>query len=78
MGHSYTLNHLSINLSPCNKTRNSNVEDLQPCLSLYDFETIQNKQIKLKPSPEIVEIGASCLLEKLKAILGLKPHKPDL
>lgn len=34
---------------------------------------MQNKQIKLKSSSEIVEIGASCWVEKLKAILGLKP-----
>lgn len=58
MGQSNILNHQSINLSACNKTRNSNVEVLQPCLS--DVETMQNKQIKLKSSCEIVEIGASC------------------
>lgn len=34
---------------------------------------MQNKQIKLKSSSETVEIDASCWVEKLKAILGLKP-----
>lgn len=34
---------------------------------------MQNKQIKLKSSSETVEIGTSCWVEKLKAILGLKP-----